>query len=561
MQSRDATDEKCLPADSQSNLNCHNQELYLKMYLNHFNLREKPFNISPDSRFLWLSEKHKEGLATLKYGIVEEKGFLLLTGDVGTGKTLLIKAFTKMSDIETLIATIPDPDLEPMDFFRLLAEEFKMNEAFSSKGEFLIQFKKFLLESYDLDKKVLLIIDEAQRLNHELLEQIRLLSNIEMDNRKLINIFFVGQIEFNEMLMEAKNRAVRQRIAVAFGLEPLTEKETADYIDHRLKLAGSSGGIFKPAAMREVFSLSKGYPRLINIICDYALVTGYSAELKQINTALIKECGKELHISIGIDKTRQEKSSQYQQVKPLDAVPPPPKPQSVMRYGLAAIILLLFVFGGYQIYGSFIESAPRWEVQEFAPKKENWLLEQQRQAFQAEIEKQTNAANEQTVAPIAALDIEETQHAADTSQIIEKSNHTEMNKEDIRENDLAGVQAPVLVADQKSIIYFEHNSNELPNLAYETLNTIVKFTSRHPDLKITVEGYTDSQGDRVYNKQLSKYRADIVKNYLIGQGISPSKIKAFGRGTDNPLKNNNTFEGRKKNRRVEIQVSKTGQQL
>jgi general secretion pathway protein A len=110
------------------------------MYLNHFSLKEKPFTISPDSRFLWLSEKHKEGLATLKYGIMEEKGFLLLTGEVGTGKTLLIRAFTKMSGVETLIATIPDPDLDNMDFFKLLAEEFKMDKVFYSKGEFLVQF-------------------------------------------------------------------------------------------------------------------------------------------------------------------------------------------------------------------------------------------------------------------------------------------------------------------------------------------------------------------------------------------------------------------------------------
>ena len=525
------------------------------MYLNHFNLREKPFNISPDSRFLWLSEKHKEGLATLRYGIMEEKGFLLLTGDVGTGKTLLIKAFTKMSDIETLIATIPDPDLDTMDFFKLLAEEFKMDAAFSSKGDFLIQFKKFLVESYGSDKKVLLIIDEAQRLNHELLEQIRLLSNIEMDNRKLINIFFVGQIEFNEMLMKAENRAVRQRIAVAYELEPLTEKETADYIDHRLEMAGSGGGIFKPAATRAVFSLSRGYPRLINIICDYALVTGYSSGLKIIDAGVIKGCGKELHISIGIDKTHQEKSSQYQQVKSLDAIPPPPKPQSGLRYGLAAILLILFIFGGYQIYGSFKESAPRWEVDEFAPKKKNWRLEEQSQSFQTEIKKVTDAENELTAEPDAALDIEETQIAPDTSQVAEKTNNTETEQEESRENDLAVTQTPVPVDDQKSIIYFDHNSNELPHIAYETLNNLVKFTSQHPDLSITVQGYTDSYGDPVYNKQLSKYRADIVKNYLIGQGISPSKIKAFGRGAENPLKSNNTFEGRQKNRRVEIEVT------
>ena len=224
------------------------------MYLDHYNLKEKPFNISPDSRFLWLSEKHKEGLANLKYGVMENKGFLVLTGDIGTGKTLLINSLIRITEVKALIATIPDPDLEIMDFFNLLSDEFNMNKVYTSKGDFLIEFKQFLLESYVSDKTVLLIIDEAQRLNHELLEQIRMLSNIELDNRKLINIFFVGQSEFIQLIGDARNRAVRQRVSVNYQLEPLSKQETADYIHHRLKMAGSTEEIFKPDAVREVFN-------------------------------------------------------------------------------------------------------------------------------------------------------------------------------------------------------------------------------------------------------------------------------------------------------------------
>jgi general secretion pathway protein A len=536
------------------------------MYLNHFNLREKPFNISPDSRFFWVSENHKEGLAAFKYAILEEKGFLLLTGEVGTGKTLLINAFAKMSGVETLIATIPDPDLDIMDFFRLLAEEFKMNKVFFSKGEFLIQFKQFLLESYGSDKKVLLIIDEAQRLNHDLLEQIRLLSNIEMDHRKLINIFFVGQLEFNQMLMEDKNRAVRQRIAVNYVLKPLTASETAQYIRHRLMLAGALDDIFKPDAVREIFALSQGYPRLINIICDYALVSGFSAELKKIGASVIKECGKELHISIGFDKSRKEQSKQYQQVRPLEVNGNREKPQRRISYGFAFIIMLLFVFVGYQIYGSWREEPPRWEAEEFAPKKENWVLEEQSAAFKAEIDNGKVAAQEQATAEMtqqASLETETAfQEAAETGKTAEASLNMKSNKEEemreaeSTEIDSAEAQPTGLIADQRSIIQFEHNSNELPPKAYETLDSIVKFTSQRPDLKITVEGYTDSHGDPVYNRQLSKYRADMVKNYLIGHGIAPTNIIAVGRGPENPIKSNKTFEGRKQNRRVEIQVNK-----
>ncbi len=536
------------------------------MYLNYYHLREKPFNISPDSRFFWVSEKHKEGLASFKYAILEEKGFLLLTGDVGTGKTLLINAFAKMSGLETLIATIPDPDLDIMDFFRLLAEEFKMNKVFFSKGEFLMQFKQFLLESYGADKKVLLIIDEAQRLNHELLEQIRLLSNIEMDHRKLINIFFVGQSEFNQMLMEQQNRAVRQRIAVNYELKPLTASETSQYIRHRLMLAGALDDIFKPDAVREVFTLSQGYPRLINIICDYALVSGYSAELKKIGAGVIKECGKELHISLGMDKTKKEQPNPFQPVKPSAEAASRVRPQRSFSYGFALIILLLFVFVGYQIYGSLREEPPRWSAQEFAPKKESGFLEERREAFKTEIDNVKIAGQEQATAEATRQESSETEIALQVDPETEKTAEASLNMKSAQDEEMRVTQSPKIgsaemqptgfIADQRSIIQFEHNSNELPPKAYATLDTIVKFTLQRPDLKITVEGYTDSYGDPVYNKQLSKYRADMVKNYLIGHGIASANIIAIGCGPEKPIKSNTTFEGRKQNRRVEIMVKK-----
>jgi general secretion pathway protein A len=215
------------------------------MYLDHYNLNLKPFEMSPDPRFLWLGEKHKEALAALEYGILESKGFLLLTGDAGTGKTVLINGLLKSTRVKAIIATIPDPDLEILDFFNF--------KTFESKGSFLIEFKHFLYEVYQSEGNVLLIIDESQRLSHELLEQILILSNIELNDRKLINIFFVGQSEFNEILREERNVAVRKRLAVSFNLEPLNRKETETYIDHRLKIAGAAENLFTPEAMRDIF--------------------------------------------------------------------------------------------------------------------------------------------------------------------------------------------------------------------------------------------------------------------------------------------------------------------
>ena len=229
-----------------------------------------------------------------------------------------------------------------------------------------------------------------------------------------------------------------------------------------------------------------------------------------------------------------------------------------MRTGLALILLFLFIFGGYQIYESIADRPPRWEIEEFAPKKENWLLEEQREKFKAEIETQEKSILEQHNSNPAPLETEEVIETAQVGLNDTRNDHSEQPAAETAqdESNESAESQPVLAAvDQKSIIFFEHNSNELPVKAYETLNNIVKFISQRPDVKITVEGYTDSYGDTVYNRQLSQYRADMVKNYLIGNGIAPSKISARGRGKENPLDSNATFEGRKQNRRVEIRIN------
>jgi general secretion pathway protein A len=526
------------------------------MYLNHFNLREKPFNISPDARFLWLSEKHKEALANLKYGVSENKGFLVLTGDIGTGKTLLINSLIRITEVKALIATVPDPDLEIMDFFNLLANEFKMKKVFISKGDFLIEFKQFLLKTYISDKTVLLIIDEAQRLNHELLEQIRLLSNIELDNRKLINIFFVGQNEFNQLILDDRNRAVRQRISVNYQLEPLSKAETESYIHHRLRKAGATEAIFKSDAAREVFNFSRGYPRLINVICDLALVTAYSKGLKKIGAGLIKECDRELKIPIEMGKIQNGQSHPVQIQPKLDIAAPRSEQRSGFNFGVAFIILLFMVFVGYQIYGSFMENSAIWKSNEFAPQENYQVLEEQKEAFNTEIENGNKAEQDQVTDEIALQEDSETVKTEEVLLNTESENTAEVSKKESLEGHSAEIQSAAFIADQRSIIYFEHNSNELPQIAYETLDSIVKSTLQRPDLKITVEGYTDSYGDPTYNRQLSKYRADMVKNYLIGHGVSPANIIAIGRGPENPITSNETFEGRKQNRRVEIQIKK-----
>jgi len=218
----------------------------------------------------------------------------MLAGDIGTGKTTLIKRLVKLDDVAAIFVTINDPDLDALDFFNILASEFQMERRFSGKDEFLAAFKHFLLNAFSSYKKVLIIIDEAQRLNHAILLEIVGLSNLQMAGRKLLKVFFVGQLEFNAMLMREENREVLQNIVAHYYLEPLSELETESYIGHRLEVAGARQQIFTLEAIKEIFTLSKGYPRLINIICDTALLCGYGFGLQSIDGGIIQQCRRDL---------------------------------------------------------------------------------------------------------------------------------------------------------------------------------------------------------------------------------------------------------------------------
>lgn len=265
------------------------------MYTSFYNLSERPFQISTDPKFLWLGEKHKEAFAVLKYGLIAEKGFLLLTGSVGTGKTTLVNALLQSLDSNVLVASITDPNLDLMGFLNHIARSFNIPQRFDRKEEFLIDFKEFLENTcLHNDKHVLLIIDEAHKLSKELLEQIRLLSNIEVPEKKLINIFFIGQNELNQTLMSNDCRALRQRITLHYNIKPLSENETREYIKHRLKVAGTETELFSKKAIKEIYTSSGGSPRLINIICDRALLTGYVMGRNRILSDIILECSQEV---------------------------------------------------------------------------------------------------------------------------------------------------------------------------------------------------------------------------------------------------------------------------
>jgi general secretion pathway protein A len=269
------------------------------MYLDYYGLKKFPFRTNPDPKFFWFGEKHKKALSLLKHGVSKRDGFLLLTGDVGTGKTSLIRYLLKSTDASTIAGTISNPMMEIIDFYNLLFEKFALNKSISNKADFLIHFNKFLHTAYSEHKLVLLIIDEAQTLDHDRLEEIRILSNIESGGQKLLNIFFVGESETETIMMDPKNRPTRTRINTVCQLQPLDETETIHYIAHRLKVAGAKRGIFTDDACRKIFDISDGIPRLINSICDCALLSGYVEGQKIIDPKFLRECQIEERIPIG----------------------------------------------------------------------------------------------------------------------------------------------------------------------------------------------------------------------------------------------------------------------
>ncbi|MDP4727166.1 MAG: AAA family ATPase [Desulfobacterales bacterium] len=511
------------------------------MYLSFYDLRRKPFEITVDPDFLWLGEKHKEALATLEYGIREDKGFLLLTGDVGTGKTVLINRLVRNIHLQSIISTVPDPGLDLIDFYNFLAATFKFGRTIKSKGEFLALLKKFLIKAEAIKRKVLLLIDEAQRLNHNLLEEIRLLSNIEMENRKLISIFFVGQSEFNQILLEPRNRAVRQRIAVRYQIEPLSVEETAQYVLHRLRVAGAEHSIFSPEALREIFVFTSGNPRLTNIICDHALLTGYSMERETIDSGVIRECAEELQLPG--ERTLLPVGSKTKRVVAVPHEKPPGKHSSISPFIVTVLIIAAILTAGYFMFtGEKISTMP-WSPDQLAP-----------QGPPVPVPPKPGAAmtGNQAVGEDKTL---EGRTVPDTG--------TDGSIEINEINPVAQKSAPG--ADEtlfnlsninKVVIRFNHNSNELPTNAYTPLDRFAASLLQNPNISVIVNGYTDDTGVLSYNVSVSEFRANIVKSYLVGKGVDPSRIAANGVGPKDPIGSNATAEGRSLNRRVEIIFTK-----
>jgi len=260
------------------------------MYLRFYGFKEKPFEISPDPKFLYLSEKHKEALAQLTYAVREKKGFTVITGEVGTGKTLLIQTLLSRLDGNIRTAYLFNPRLETTDFLQYICEDLGLKGERRSKGEYLAQLHHFLTDCYAKDESVVLIIDEAQNLDPKLLEEVRLLTNLETPKSKLLQVILMGQPELDDILDHPQCRPLKQRVTLRYHIQPLSKEETTKYIERRLRNAGAPlRNLFLPEAIDKIYKYSKGIPRLINIVCDNALLLGYATDERVIGKSMIRE--------------------------------------------------------------------------------------------------------------------------------------------------------------------------------------------------------------------------------------------------------------------------------
>jgi general secretion pathway protein A len=271
------------------------------VYLEYYGLAEPPFDITPNPRFLFYSPKHREAFNYLLYGIRERKGFVQITGEVGAGKTTICRAMLEQLGPNYSTALILNPVLSPDLLMKAIAMEFGLEVKGMDRLDTVAALNQHLFKQVEEGKETVLIIDEAQDLTNELLEQVRLLSNLETDSRKLLQIVLLGQPELRQRLNDHRLRQLRQRITVRYHLRPLTRREVGQYIQHRLLVSGAKGApYFTPTALWRVYRYSRGIPRLVNAVCDKCLLAGYVQQRDRIDYRMVGVAIRELEGKVDI---------------------------------------------------------------------------------------------------------------------------------------------------------------------------------------------------------------------------------------------------------------------
>jgi len=318
------------------------------MYQEFYGLKEKPFVLTPDPQFLYLGEGHQTAIESLFYGIHQRKGFMVIVGDIGTGKTTICRTLLEKLDGDVKAAVIFNSFLTEEELLESILQEYGFPSKGRSRKERIDALNKLLIHYLSQNKNAILIIDEAQHLSIPVLEQIRMLSNLETEKEKMLQIILVGQLELDQKLQSPELRQLNQRIAIRHHLLPLTRTEVESYISQRLQVAGANGNItFSKSALSEIYKFSKGIPRLINLLCDRALLGGFAHQTRHIDKGIVKEAKKSL---LGEEAGCIPSHSWV--LKPLTA----------LRIALLTIFLILFAgmilsshFSSFQTAKNFIE--------------------------------------------------------------------------------------------------------------------------------------------------------------------------------------------------------------
>lgn len=273
------------------------EKMESRMYEQFYNLKESPFNMTPDTRYFYPSEKHQEALDSLIYAIDERKGFVVITGEIGSGKTTICRTLLNRLSPNTKVSLILNTHMNAKELISTIMEDLGVEPVKGTKSRLLSQLNNFLIEELSHDNNIVLMVDEAQNLSHRMLEEIRMLSNLETEREKLIQIILVGQPELREKLKLKSLEQFKQRINIHYHLSPLNRDDTGNYIKHRLAKASSNGcDIFTDDAIDTIYEYSKGVPRIINSLCDHALLNGFIENTQKIDKHIIEESIKEKEI-------------------------------------------------------------------------------------------------------------------------------------------------------------------------------------------------------------------------------------------------------------------------
>jgi len=304
------------------------------MYLSFYGLREVPFGPTPDPRFLFQSTRHREALAQLVYGVTERKGFIVLTGEIGTGKTTLLRTLLGRLEADTPVAYVHNSALPIEGLLEYVLEDWGVKSTAANQAQRLVELNEFLIAQHRKGNSPVLVIDEAQNLSVETLEAVRLLSNFETTQQKLIQILLVGQPELRDTLSRPELRQLKQRIGLRCHIGPLSAGETRAYIRHRLRIAGASDvGLFTDAAVQRIAEYSRGVPRVINIVCDHCLLSGYADSKRRIEARAVDEA---------IEYLEDGERPKWKRLAGRRLVPSNPELWAA-RGGVAALVVLILV--------------------------------------------------------------------------------------------------------------------------------------------------------------------------------------------------------------------------